>query len=117
MNQPAPQQTPAFAATDSVVALFEKLGVCIAIAGGAAAIVHFRAKVLPFCPAIAAIYGLILLFGALFLALLVGASWFAQQTAGRKNNLFVYLLAAVVTITTVMFFMAGVYAAIAALSA
>lgn len=117
MNQPTPpNKLPLFVTVDSVVELFEKLGVCIAIAAGAVAIVHFREKLISFCPTVATVYGFILLFGALLLALFVGSSWFVEHTAGKKNNIVVYALAALVTVTTILFFIAGVFAAIATIN-
>ena len=109
--------SPLGVAVRAVVDLFEQLGVCVAIAAGGIAIAHFRAKVLPFCPTAAAIYGIILLFGALFLALLVSGAWFTQQTSGRPTRWYTYLLVGLVVVTTVLFFIAGVYSAIASLNA
>ena len=115
-NEP-PMTATGIAAVQAIVEFFEQLGVCIAVFAGAAAIVKFRVKVFPFCPTIASILGVILLFGSFVLAILVAGSWFTRHTSGIKSKWVLLVLVFVVTATTVFFVVAGGYAAIAALKA
>ena len=102
---------------DSIIGFFERLGVCVAIFAGAAAIIHFKDKVLPFWPPGAAIVGTILLFGSIFLSIFVAGNWFTERAADIKSRAILLLFAAVVVVTTVFFVIAGGYAAIASLKA
>ena len=107
--------TGTISAIDSTIEFFERIGVCVAVFAGAAAIIHFQNKVLPFWPLGAAIVGTVLLFGSIFLSVFVAGAWFSDRTGGIKSRTLLLLIATIVVATTVFFVIAGGYAAIASL--
>ena len=110
-----PVPSPLGSAVEAVVEFFEGLGGCVAIFAGAAAIIHYRNVVMPFWPSGAVIFGKVLLFSSLVLALLVAGNWFTKHTRHIKGRIAQFAIAALLVLTTAFFVIAGGFAAVKSL--
>lgn len=102
---------------ESFVELFERIGVCVAMFVGAAAIVHFRQQVVPFCPGAAVAVGFLLMVSSLLLSIFVAGIWFSKNTGGIQSKLALATISVLVVTTTIFFLIAGFYASVSSLKA
>ena len=87
---------------------FERLGVCVAVFAGGAAMVKFAGKLSPYFPTGAVALGGFVIFMSMLLAVLTAGSFIADGMKGRKGT-FVYLVGTILcTVVTMGFLGAGI---------
>lgn len=101
---------------EPIISFFERLGVCVGVFAASAAIIHFKAKVLPFFPTVAVFVGGALLLFSFFLCIWVAADFYLKISSSTTNKTVHLVLAAFAVITSLFFLVAGGYASISSLS-
>ncbi|WP_159099050.1 hypothetical protein [Aquabacterium olei] len=101
---------------ETIISFFERLGVCVAVFAGSAAIIHFKDKVLPFFPTGAVIMASALLLFSFFLCVWVAADFYANISNITNKKYARFILAAFAVVTSLFFLVAGGYASISSLN-
>lgn len=104
-----------FAKLELVFTLCERLGVAAATAVGGAAMFRFSASAFPPLPAVASIFGVLVLIGGICLAFMASGMFFTEICGPKTGRVATILLAALMVIITACFVLAVVNAGVAAL--
>ena len=104
-----------FEKLECVFTLCERLGVAAATSIGGAAMLRFSASAFPPLPAVASVFGVLVLVGGFCLAFLAAGVFFTEICGPGTGRLKVSALAILIVIVTVCFVLAVVKAGIVAL--